>query len=238
MYAVGMFLEQKDTENIDRESTMNRQNKNVLIKRSIAAGFLFICGVVLLYRVGVVYETNPLPMDEKIQELFFSLRGSFFDPLVIGITHLGDPITIIALCIILLVLPWRKTFGVPVSLGALAGLAVYKPMKHMFLRARPDVTLHMVEQGGYSFPSGHSVTSVIVYGLLFYLIRRYCRDENLRNILSSVCLLLAIAIGPSRIYVGVHWPSDVLAGWCIGGIILLLVITVIEKLGEKNETIQ
>ena len=155
-----------------------------------------------------------------------------------ALTHCGDTATIIALCIILLLLPNRLKFGVPVSISALGGVAIYKPMKHIFMRARPDEALHLVEQGGYSFPSGHSVTSVVVYGLLIYLIRKRCKNQAVKNILTVLCAVLMIIIGPSRIYVGVHWPTDVLCGWLIGSAVLIIAVTILERMNKKNEDLQ
>ena len=166
------------------------------------------------------------------------MRGGFSDVLVSALTHCGDTITIIILCAVLLFLPSRLKYGLPVSLAALTGLAFYKPMKHLFMRARPDKALHLVEQGGYSFPSGHSVTSVIVYGLLVFLIRKHCKNKRLKNFLTVLCSILAAGIGPSRIYVGVHWPTDVLCGWLIGSAVLIIAVTILERMNKKNEDLQ
>lgn len=204
----------------------------------ITAALLLLAGAgALAFFLQARYKMGPAPWDLSVQEAFFSLRSAVLDPIVIVLTHCGDTVTIIALCAVLLLLPNRLKYGVPVSASALAGLCIYKPMKHIFLRARPDQALHLVEQGGYSFPSGHSVTSVIVYGLLIYLIRKHCKNEKLKNILTAICLFLALVIGPSRIYVGVHWPTDVLCGWLIGGGVLLLAITFLERIYRKNESI-
>ena len=194
-----------------------------------AVVILFAAAGFITYEVAAVYDTQALPLDKAVQDFFFSLRGPVQDGVISTITHLSDTVTIIAFCIILLILPSRKTYGLPVSLACLGGVAIYKPLKHFVLRQRPDASLHLVTQGGYSFPSGHSVTSVIFYGLLLYLIQKNCKNETLRNILSVVCGFLALLIGPSRIYVGVHWPTDVLAGWCIGGAILIIAITLCNK---------
>ena len=195
-----------------------------------AAAVLAILAGFITYQVGVVYGTEALPVDLSIQKAFFSLRGPVLNSIVIAITHLSDTVTIVAFCVVLLVLPNRKQYGVPLSLAALGGLAFYKPMKHFFLRARPDAALHLVEQGGFSFPSGHSVTSVIFYGLSIYLLSKHCKNQRLRKVLTVICGFLALSIGPSRIYVGVHWPTDVLAGWCIGGVVLLVSICILERI--------
>ncbi len=198
------------------------------------AAALLTAVVFLCYQVGVRYDLAPLPIDLTVQSWFFDLRTDWLNIPVKLITHLCDPTTIVALCAVLLLLPNRKTYGLPVSLAAATGLMIYKPLKHIFFRARPDVSLHLVTQGGYSFPSGHSVTSVIVYGLLFYLIQNHCKNPYLRRILSGICLFLAIFIGPSRIYVGVHWPTDVLTGWCIGDIVLILAICILKNLEKRQ----
>lgn len=194
------------------------------------AAVLAVLAAYITYQVGVVNQTDPLPLDLAVQKAFFSLRGPLLNPLVIAVTHLSDTVTIVAFCAILLILPNRKKYGLPVSLASLGGLAIYKPMKHIFLRARPDAALHLVKQGGFSFPSGHSVTSVIFYGVLIYLLNRHCKNDKLRKVLTVICGFLALTIGPSRIYVGVHWPTDVLAGWCIGGAVLMVSICILERI--------
>lgn len=205
----------------------NQYLKYILILLS-AIGATIIS--LLVYNNG----TAPLAIDVSVRDFFISIRAPFLNGLVIALTHCGDTLTIIALCAILLVLPSRKKYGIPVSLAALTGLAIYKPMKHLFLRARPEQVFHLIEQGGYSFPSGHSVTSVVVYGLLLYLIGKHCKNPALRKCLSAVCLIFALFIGPSRLYVGVHWFSDVVCGMLIGLMVMTIYILLLEKLEEKK----
>ena len=121
--------------------------KKCRIMGAIAA-VLVIMAAFITYQVGVAYGTEPLPLDLSIQKAFFALRGQLLNAMVVVITHLSDTVTIVAFCAVLLVMPNRKQYGIPLSLAALGGVAVYKPMKHIFLRARPDAVLHLVEQGG------------------------------------------------------------------------------------------
>lgn len=206
-------------------------------KRVIAIGAMIILLATagfISYEVAVVYNTQPLPFDKAVQNFFFSLRGPVQNVIVSTLTHMSDTVTIIGLCLVLLLLPNRKTYGLPVSAACLGGLAIFKPMKHLVLRARPDVSLRLIEESGYSFPSGHSVTSVIFYGLLLYLIQKNCKNEKIKAALSWICGILAVTIGPSRIYVGVHWPTDVLTGWCIGGSVLLVAILILSYKQKKQ----
>ena len=130
------------------------------------------------WKVAAVGPDYVTAADLAVQQWFLSIRNGFFNVAVTVLTHTTDTITIVILCAILLFSPFpgRLKYGAPVTLTALGNMAVYKSMKHIFLRQRPDEIYHLVEQGGYSFPSGHSATSVAVYGLLFYLIRRHCKN--------------------------------------------------------------
>lgn len=209
---------------------MNKnERKSMTVWLIAAAVILAAAAAVLTYEVVSVYNCGPLPIDMKIQNFFFSLRGNIQNVPICMLTHLTDTVSVVAYCVVLLILPSRKQYGVPLTISALAGVAVYKPLKHIALRARPDKALHLVEQGGYSFPSGHSVTSVLFYGLAIYLLQKHCKNEKLRKIMTAVCGFLIVFTGPSRIYVGVHWPTDVMTGWCVGGCVLILAILILEK---------
>ena len=103
----------------------------------------------------------------------------------------------------------------------------------MIGRNRPNV-LKLIEQGGYSFPSGHTMFSVCIYGYLFYLAITKIKNKILRYSVSSLLLLVILSIGVSRIYVGVHFASDVLAGYLLGCCYLLFLIEVEEKFYLKR----
>ena len=215
---------------------MNKITKNPLYVALIALISFGFAGMLTFLLVSA-YGMGPTPIDLAVLEFMVSIRNDFLNAVVAAITHCGDTVTIVALCAILVILPTRKKYGFPLTLAALSGLAIYKPMKHIFLRARPDVMYHIVEQGGYSFPSGHTTSSIIVYGLLLYLIRKHCKNETLKNVLSGVCIFLACLIPPSRLYVGVHWTTDVLCGIFIAFGVVTLVIAILERIYKKNESL-
>ncbi len=94
-------------------------------------------------------------------------------------------------------------------------------LKTAFRRARPDIQ-HLIEVGGYSFPSGHAMVSTAFYGMLGYLLWLNLREQSKPGwYVPVITVLLIIAIGISRIYLGVHFPSDVLAGFAAGGLWLI-----------------
>jgi len=226
----------------------------------LAAGAALLAFIITAYSVSG--GSSSLTFDSVIQEAFFALRAGWLNPLVIALTHLGDTESIVAICLILLVLPGtRIRYGIPVSAVAIAASSLNHYLKTVFLRPRPDEAIFLIEQGGWSFPSGHSISALVVFGMLILLIRYYAktdictgkcstchrrgkrsclagRDANYlnrrANILTVLLLIPCFGIGLSRIYVGVHYPTDVLAGWCLGTIILVIAMEVIDFIRRKR----
>ena len=106
-------------------------------------------------------------------------------------------------------------------------------IKNIIQRPRPD-HLRLIKQGGYSFPSGHSMIAVCVYGTLIYLVHKKVKNKKIKILLEVLLTLLILLIGISRIYVGVHYPSDVLTGYLISIIILIVNISALEKQFRGN----
>lgn len=114
--------------------------------------------------------------------------------------------------------------------GALVGTL----LKSLFLRARPDVVPHLVQVDSASFPSGHAMNSAVVYLTLGALLARSMGDWRIRGYLLMVSMLLVVLIGFTRIYVGVHWPTDVLAGWAVGAAWAILCSVVAQALQRRS----
>lgn len=211
-------------------------------KRWIAAISALIAFIIITYFVSTGKQ---LAFDTVIRECFYSLRSQYLNSLIIALTYLGNTKTIIVICLVLLILPrTRMHYGIPVSAAAITASSFNYFLKHIFNRPRPDIGYHIIEQGGWSFPSGHSITSLVVFGLLIWLIhhantgasvpidKRRCKQNN---VLTVLLLIPCFGIGLSRIYVGVHYPTDVLGGWMLGIIVIILTITIIEALEQRNK---
>ena len=102
----------------------------------------------------------------------------------------------------------------------LSTLAVLQGVKPWVLRSRPELWPPLVAQGGYSFPSGHAIIGATFYPLIAHDVAR--RFPRLSGLAWTVAVVLAAFIGFGRIYLGLHWPTDVLAGWAIGAVQLAL----------------
>lgn len=195
---------------MDEVSEKTSRNRKLLAVGLAAIASFFI----ILY---IVKSGLAAGFDDPMRQFFYDLRRDWLTPVVKFITYLGNWQTITILCLVLLALrPTRIIYGVPVSVGAILVTALNKWIKGLVQRPRPDEALHLIEQGGFSFPSGHSITSMFVFGMLIYLIRANVKDKKAANILTALLAIPMICVGLSRIYLGVHFPTDVLAGWCLG----------------------
>lgn len=97
-----------------------------------------------------------------------------------------------------------------------SGSLLSETLKFGFARPRPDLVAHLAEVQSASFPSGHAMISAIAYLTLGVLLTRVHKQRRTKIIIMSYAILLTLMIGLSRIYLGVHWPTDVLAGWALG----------------------
>lgn len=138
---------------------------------------------------------------------------------MIDLTALGDGtvLTLVVLAAAGLLLVRRRPLTAALVVAATAsGGWLSAEAKLWVARPRPDLVDHLVPVTGLSFPSGHATNSAIVYLTLAGLLAQVERDRGVRGYLLVVALLLVGAIGISRVYLGVHWPSDVLSGWSAG----------------------
>ena len=113
---------------------------------------------------------------------------------------------------------WREMLFILAAVGA--GSALVNVVKLVLRRVRPDVVPHLTAEVTFSFPSSHAAVSIVTYGALAILVARGM--PHLRGFTLAVAGLLALAIGATRLYLGVHYPTDVLAGWLFGATWLLI----------------
>jgi undecaprenyl-diphosphatase len=135
------------------------------------------------------------------------------------ITALGS-ITVLGLLIVLafalLASLRRWTEALLLVGGAGGGLAISQGLKRVFERERPDLVYRAVEAVNASFPSGHAMLSAVVFLTLGVLAARFADKRRVKVLAVVAAVLVSLLVGLSRIYLGVHWASDVLAGWCVG----------------------
>jgi membrane-associated phospholipid phosphatase len=176
--------------------------------------------LVLAVMAGFAAATSYFPTDLRLAHWIQDLDKAGFGPIASFANRAGDvlPVSLITLAAVgalaLMGRLWEGTFVlltfVPRGLRWLLVEIVARP--------RPSANLVQVsdEASGYSFPSGHVVGAVVLYGLLFLLAGTVLSHRGLRLMLQAFCIFMIVATGPARVYVGVHWPSDVLGGYLFG----------------------
>jgi undecaprenyl-diphosphatase len=135
------------------------------------------------------------------------------------ITALGSSTVLSTLTILVLTfLALSRRFSAALFLGiaAIGGQTLNAGLKALYGRQRPDVSIRWLEIDSLSFPSGHATSSAVVYLTLAVLLSRLCTTRSQRFFFFTSALILTGAVGFSRVYLGVHYPTDVIAGWALG----------------------
>jgi len=152
------------------------------------------------------------------------------------VTELGAGWLPVIVCgSILLWLVWQRRFSTTIAIGGIFLVAklLETGLKLSFERARPSVVPHLQDAGGYSFPSGHMMTAVITYGLLAAVLVSQLRGR-VRYVPPVVAAVIIAAVGFSRVYLGVHYLTDVLAGTLVAGACLILAVAALLLLDRRE----
>lgn len=110
----------------------------------------------------------------------------------------------------------RWAEGLLLVAGAGGGVMISQGLKLVFERERPELAYRAVEAANASFPSGHAMLSAVVFLTLGVLAARFADRRRVKVLAVGAAVLVSLLVGASRVYLGVHWASDVLAGWCVG----------------------
>lgn len=173
--------------------------------------------------------------DEGIYQALFSFRNHFWDTFFSNITVCGNTMTVILIVAVsLFFLKKEERYLLLVTVCTTVGMN--QLFKFLIQRPRPD-HLRLIIEKGYSFPSGHAMISIALYGFFIYFIYQEVKNKYIRWIFLFLFSILILGIGCSRVYLGVHYPSDILGGYCLSLFILLFWI---EKIpiwfrGDKND---
>ena len=207
---------------------MKEKIKEFIIK-NLKWIILFICLIGFLELAEDVFNKEIMKgeiIGYKVVSTF--LISAFVTPIAQFITNLGGAIFLVVLTILLFILIKNKKIGVSIFSNLVIITILNQLLKRILQRPRPT-EYRIIEETGYSFPSGHSMVSMAFYGYLIYLIYKYVKNKYIKWM--SIVLLSALicSIGISRIYLGVHYTSDVLGGFLISISYLIIYISAINK---------
>ncbi|MGI6752254.1 MAG: phosphatase PAP2 family protein [Anaerovoracaceae bacterium] len=183
--------------------------------------------------IGIHYRTT-LFFDVPLLDLARELRSEHLTAFFTFITYCGNKQTIALICLVALLNPrWKKDYGYFLSISAILSTLIYHMLKTLIKRPRPQLMSHLIIEQGYGFPSGHTMTSIVFFGIMIYLLRLHYgkKEKKICLTITTASLSILIFLIPlSRIYLGVHYPSDILAGMALGVSLLFVMIEVHKKI--------
>ncbi len=201
-------------------------------RRYVVCASIFLgAGITLLLTTLEFAGTTVHPLELRVFSALAEHRNPTLTFFVQWVSHLGATLTILALAGLVPVALYRSGYrqqAVPAGLGILTGLLLNPLLKMYIARPRPSLEALARLPSSFAFPSGHTVGATVGYGMVAVVLVLLHKRGHLRGrpylvpILVPLLFLLILAIGLTRIYLAVHWPSDVLAGWCFGAMVLCL----------------
>ena len=214
---------------------MKEKSKEFIIK-NFKWIILFICLIGFLALAEDVFHQEIMNGDivgyDIVSKLF---KFNVSTPIAKFITNFGGAIFVISLTTILFFVIKDKKIGISIITNLGIVTILNQIIKFIMQRPRPT-EFRIIEETGYSFPSGHSMVSLAFYGYLIYLIYKYINNKHLKRTLIIILSVLICIIGVSRIYLGVHYTSDVLGGFLISFAYLIIYIELVNKFVlEKNK---
>jgi undecaprenyl-diphosphatase len=203
----------------------------------VLAIFLACILVFLIIGAEVASATGPLEFDENAFALAKSMQSAGFTQFIEFITFFASRhfMTAAALMLIAYFLFVRrhKWYSLKVPVVALGSISLNLVLKYFFDRQRPDLPL--VEASGLSFPSGHSMIAASFYSLIIYLTWKHVKSKPLRNFLVALLVIFILLIGFSRIYLRVHFATDVVAGFAAGILWVIIGIWSLRKIEKYTK---
>ena len=203
--------------------------KDYIMNKKAVLAIIFLISLIVLL---VLIKTNAIyAFDMTIYNMLISNMNESLTNFFKMITFLGGTSGISAFCLLALIIGIilkKGKMGFLIFGCTLVNWILNEVLKNIIQRPRPEI-LRLIPETSYSFPSGHTLASFSVCGILIYLILRSGLNRTIKIILTVFLTVFPILVGASRIYLGVHYASDVLGGILFALILLLMEIIIIEK---------
>lgn len=188
------------------------KNKKVII--------ISIISIIITLAIGIFIRASEtgILFDEIMMEYVHNKTTTLGISIMTKITYLGSVYFLLPVGGLIFILMVKKKNLEGIRLLVLSTIGSYglnSMLKKIFIRARP-LKYFLIEQEGYSFPSGHAMVSMSFYTTMTYLLVKDMSNQNAKKILWIINSIIVTSIGFSRIYLGVHWPTDVLVGYLLG----------------------
>lgn len=192
-----------------------KKNRKIII--SIISLILFTITTLILL------TDNINSLDQQIHTLVINLRTPKLTNIMINITNICSFFSLTTFSIIFICLFKKKQISHYIIVNLINAILLSQLFKFIIRRNRP-ININIIEESGFSYPSGHSMVSMAFFGLFAYLIYKNITNKIIKSILIGLLIIIIILIGFSRIYLGVHYFSDVIGGYLISFAYLMFFI--------------
>ena len=194
------------------------------MKKSDKKNILIIISLLVLFIINTILVITGLTkgIDNSLYNFIISFRSIYLDNYFRFITSCGNAsyvIILLGICIVLM----RNKYALYLCFSSSSSVVFNTIFKNIIRRDRPNI-LRLITQGGFSYPSGHAMITMCCYGYLFYYVFNNVKNKYLKIFLLIILGILIVSIPISRIYLGVHYFSDIIGGLLLGGCILFAVI--------------
>ena len=201
----------------------------VFIRNNYQWLICFISLILFLVITENVFNNEIMKADTIGYNIVSNLISDKLTPLVKVVTWFGSATCLILLTVILFIIIKNKKAGLLIGTNLVIISNLNQTLKSLLQRPRPT-GFRIINETGYSFPSGHSMISMAFYGFLIYLIYKNVKNKCLKFTLIISLFILMLSIGLSRIYLGVHYTSDVFAGFLLSIAYLIFYCSVVDKI--------
>lgn len=207
---------------------MEKNKIGKVIQKNLKWVVLIFVILLFLKIADTIFEEQIHFLDNWVYEKIMTVQSQSITNIWKVITELGSAFVILPITFGIFLFCKDKKIGKYVGINLVFIVFLNQIMKFLFQRPRPE-GFRLVEESGFSFPSGHSMVSVAFYGFLIYLIYQKIQDKRWKWTLIIGLTIMTICIGISRIYLGVHYASDVIGGFCFSIGYLILYTSILKN---------
>ena len=190
------------------------------------AGFFLCIGVFALIALNLQNEALKA-FDLRVTTWLVASRRPAITLFMKAVTALCSPVVLLAVCLLLMAVYRTKHYSIPIAVNLMVSVTLNYSIKNLFLRERPPLIFHAVTETGFSFPSGHAMAAGAFYGFLIYMVAQSAMPKRRKRVLIALIALLIGLIALSRVYLGVHYLTDVTAGLAVSTAYLLVYSAVV-----------
>ena len=185
--------------------------------------------LVIFIALGILVLTkNDIYLDSIVYNFISKYISNDLTFIVKNLTHLASVFMVILITLLIFVCHKNKKYGIFLTLDLVLITLFQYILKFTFLRVRP-VDINLIEETGYSFPSGHSLTAFAFYGFIIYLIQTSKLDKRSKNIYTILFSIIILVVGLSRVYLGVHFFTDVVGAFSFSLAFLIIYTHLIKE---------